>query len=150
MHSGSTLPSPTEFLDVSHFDTVAVVLLSVLLSVQNIENETLSLLVTETPRCILQHDLIWEQMKHTLHKSKIVETLSERRDLSTFWVVLISLTGSIAASRVVWILLTEHLQLRCKFDPILAVDIAKVVTHIVLCIALTCLTFWHRSFTFKF
>jgi len=40
-------------------------LLSGLLSVQNIENETLSLLVPETRRCMLQHDLIWEQMKQT-------------------------------------------------------------------------------------
>jgi len=59
-------------------------LLSVLLSVQNMENETLSLLVTENPRCILQHDLIWEQMKHRLHESKVVKTLYERRDLYTF------------------------------------------------------------------
>jgi len=59
-------------------------LLSVLLSVQDMENETLSLLVTENPRCLLQHDLILEQMKQRLHESKIVKTLSERRDLSTF------------------------------------------------------------------
>jgi hypothetical protein len=105
---------------------------------KTIKNEKLSLLVTENPRCLLQHDLILEQMKHRLHESKLVKT-SERRNLSTFWVVLISLTGSLAACRVVWILLTEHLQLHCTFDPILAVDIARVVTHIVLCIALTCL-----------
>ena len=60
--------------------------------------------------------------------------LLERRDLSKFWVVLVSLSRSLAASRVVWILLKERLQLRCTFDPILAVDIARVVTHIVLSI----------------
>jgi len=51
---------------------------------------------------------------------------------------LISLTGSLAASRVVWILLTEDLQLRCTFYPIFAVDIARVVKHIVLCIVVSC------------
>jgi hypothetical protein len=32
------------------------------------------------------------------------------------------------------IILTEHLQLCCTFDAILAVDIARVITHIVLCV----------------
>jgi len=93
----------------------------------------------ETARCSLQHDVIWGQMKYRLHEWKCDTTLSERRVLSTFWVVLISLTGSLAVSWVVWILLTEHVQWRCTFDPIVAVDIARVVTHTALCIVVSCL-----------
>jgi len=61
-------------------------LLSVLLSIENTENETLSLVVKmpETPRCRFQHDLIWGETKYRLHESKFNMTLSERRDLSTF------------------------------------------------------------------
>jgi len=114
---------------ISHFDTVTVMLLSVLLYFKTSKRNIV--LVHETPRCRLQHDLIWGQMKRRLHESKVKTTLLERRDLSKFWVVLTSLTGSPAASRVVWILLKEHLKLRCTFGLILAVANARVVTHIV-------------------
>ena len=71
---------------ISHFDTVTVLSLSVLLSLQNTENETLSLQVEmpETARCRLQHVLIRGQMEYRLHESNFDTTRSERRDLSTF------------------------------------------------------------------
>jgi len=138
MHSGSTLPSLIQSLDILVSSIQSQLCYGQFCFLAKHRTRNIVSLHARNSTLHFADDLFWEQMKQWLHEWKFDSTLSERRDLSTFWVVLISLTGSLAASRVVWILLTEDLQFRCTFDPILAVDIARVVTHIVLCIVALC------------